>query len=401
MDRRRLAERLRSVRSDRDVRGNAVSPSPVCSVEEAGRPDERLVSRGWESLRRLSYRRETVSSVDFTEAVAAIETTSDHFLIPGGIEPDSLAFMDIETTGLSGGAGNLAFLIGVGRFREGRLWIEQFFLADFPGEPEFLSCLDSVLDEALIFVTYNGKSFDTNILKTRFLMNGMRKEFPRQIDLLHPSRRLWKRVLESCSLGTVEERVLGVGREMDVPGALIPEIFFQFLRTGNPDPLEPVFHHHLYDIETLARLLFHLESMFVRPDTAGFVDHAALGELLLLRGRPTGEGVLGSAFARGDRRAGKVLSLHLKRSGRIEEAVSIWKAMYADETDLFAGLELAKYLEHRSRSYQEAIDIVASMLSMPHSLGIRGELRHRLERLRVKKEAAGTTRDRIKTDVNR
>ncbi len=392
MDRRRLAERLRTLRTDREIDRSQAPLSRSDTVEETNRLVERLTGRGWTRLHRLTYRRETVSSVDFSAATAAAEAATELFLLSPGSGPELLAFMDIETTGLSGGAGNPAFLVGVGRLREGRLWIEQFFLADFPGEPEFLGCLNSVLDENLVFVTYNGKSFDTNILKTRFLMSGMRKEFPRQIDLLYPARRLWKRVLASCSLGTVEKRVLGIGRELDVPGSLIPDIYFEYLRSGDPDLLEPVFHHHLYDIETLARLLFHMESIFARPDLAGFVDESAFGEMLLQRGRPAGETVLASAFERGNRRAGKHLSIHLKRTGRIGEAVSIWRAMYSAGPDLFAGIELAKYTEHRLKRYPEAIDIVSNLLSMPHSPVIRGELRHRLERLRTKLSASGAVK---------
>jgi hypothetical protein len=167
---------------------------------------------------------------------------------------DQFLFFDLETTGLSSGAGTVAFLAAFGRFVEeagsagrsppsgvyGKLQIDQFLLLDYPGEPDFLEGVLSFIAESsgripgapLFLTTYNGKSFDSQILKTRCLMNGFPPPDLPQADLLHPARKLWKRMLPNCSQATIETMVLGLDRSGDLPGALAPDIWFAFLRSG-------------------------------------------------------------------------------------------------------------------------------------------------------------------------
>jgi uncharacterized protein YprB with RNaseH-like and TPR domain len=176
---------------------------------------------------------------------------------------DHLLFFDLETTGLSGGAGTVAFLAAFGALNGGgrtaarrSLRITQYLLLDYPGEPDFLeSVLAEFKKEPLLIVSFNGKTFDSQILKTRCLMNGITPPEYRHADLLHPARRLWKTILPDCSQGTIETRILGIDRAGDTPGSLAPDIWFNFLRNGETDALLGICEHNRRDIAGLAAIL--------------------------------------------------------------------------------------------------------------------------------------------------
>ena len=176
-------------------------------------------------------------------------------LLGADIPAENCIFYDTETTGLSGGAGTLAFLIGTGRCIGDSLIIRQVFLADFPGEGEMLRLLSRELTDEGIYVSYNGKTFDSHLLRSRFLFHGMKTELAAQADLLYPARRLWKHRLPNCSLQSVEREVLGIERRGDIPGRDVPEYYFAFLKSGSFSLLEDVFRHNKQDIVSLAALL--------------------------------------------------------------------------------------------------------------------------------------------------
>ncbi|MDR1929770.1 MAG: ribonuclease H-like domain-containing protein [Treponema sp.] len=200
---------------------------------------------------------------------------------PGGGSPPgpgALLFFDLETTGLSGGAGTVAFLAAFGRFvpetLSGRavLRVTQYLLLDYPGEYDFLEALLSEFQAGPggdgrfpLTVTYNGKSFDSQIVKTRCLMNGLEAPVFYHADLLHPGRRLWKRVLPNCSQATVETLILGLDRTGDTPGELAPDIWFSFLRSGDPSALLGVCDHNVKDIFGLAALFLAFADIAERP----------------------------------------------------------------------------------------------------------------------------------------
>lgn len=195
-----------------------------------------------------------------------------------------LVFFDLETTGLSHGSGTVAFMAAVGKLEDGGavLTVHQLILADYPGEPYFLERLEALIGKDPILVSFNGKCFDSQILVTRNLMNGLRPSYLSSsilhLDLLHPSRRLWKRKLESCRLQTIEAAMLGVVREDDLPGSEAPEAWFSWLKTGDNGNLLRIGEHNLIDCVSLARLLFRLDSAIEAAE-----GRAALIRALALR----------------------------------------------------------------------------------------------------------------------
>jgi len=167
--------------------------------------------------------------------------------------PEDLLFFDVETTGLSGGAGTVAFLAGFGRLGGGgtSLVITQYLLLDYPGERPFIEALleeFAPAREPPVLVTYNGKTFDSQILRTRCLFLGLAPPAFLPCDLLHPARRLWRRGLPDCRQSTVETRILGLDRSGDLGGALAPDRWFQFLRSQETPGLLEVCEHNLRDI---------------------------------------------------------------------------------------------------------------------------------------------------------
>ena len=268
-----------------------------------------------------------------------------------------------------------------------RLIVNQYFLSDFPGELDFLLFIKELLVEKRILVSYNGKSFDYPLLKTRFLMKGMQIPVLPEIDLLHISRRLWKNRLPSCRLGVIEEKILNIRRVGDVPGIEIPDIYFNFLKTGNADMLQKVFKHHIQDIKSLAFLFFHIGQLWDNPGSCLKEDRTPLGKLLLIKKRTEGLNLLKISWEAGDFNAGKFLSLYLKRKGRILEAVSIWEEMWKKRQEIFQGIELAKYYEHKVKDIPGALKIVTVLINKDiYLLDKKGfeKLDHRLKRLKRK-----------------
>ena len=177
-------------------------------------------------------------------------------------------FLDTETTGLSGGAGTVAFLVGVG-FVEGESFVvEQYLMRDYGDEPELLDRLAERMQSFDAVCTFNGKNFDLPLLQTRYTMCRMREKWREleQLDLLYPARRTWKRRIGSCRLANLEAQILGKPREDDLPGSEAPQRFFDYLKTGDFSLLDEVVHHNRQDIETLGTLLAHLCALYAHPE---------------------------------------------------------------------------------------------------------------------------------------
>jgi uncharacterized protein YprB with RNaseH-like and TPR domain len=192
------------------------------------------------------------------------------------VKPEDMIFFDLETTGLSGGAGTVAFLAAIGFFipsnktqnrkQSFALQIDQYLLLDYPGEADFLeSIIPNLNAEGKIIITYNGKSFDTKLFRTRCLMNGTKPPIYEEADLLHPARRLWKRILPNCSQAEIETSILGLDRTGDVSGAFAPQIWFDFLKSQAPHDLLNICDHNKKDIEGLASLFVLFTKIAAHP----------------------------------------------------------------------------------------------------------------------------------------
>jgi uncharacterized protein len=176
------------------------------------------------------------------------------------IAPERLLLFDTETTGLAGGTGTRAFMIGVADWHEGQFRERQLLISTLAAESAMLDCFASWLRPDSVLVSYNGKSYDAPLLKTRFRLH--QRACPlaglTHLDLLHPVRRRWRGVWENCRLATVERQLLRVVREDDLPGSEAPAAWLGFLRGGSAAPLHRVAHHNSQDLRSLGGILVHL-----------------------------------------------------------------------------------------------------------------------------------------------
>jgi uncharacterized protein YprB with RNaseH-like and TPR domain len=280
--------------------------------------------------------------------------------------PDSFAYLDIETTGLMGGAGTYAFLVGVGRFEPDGFHLAQFFMRDPSEEPAHLLALEEFLAPCEMLVTYNGKSFDAPLLNTRYLAQGWKSPLTslNHLDLLHLVRRFWRERFPSRTLGNIETFILGAHRSQeDVPGWMIPQLYFDYLRSGDATPLQSVFYHNEMDVLAMAALLNHLTQILERPpDISGESAHelAGIGRFYEDMGNlEDSEKAYQACLACGLK--DKVywdsverLSYIKKRRGDFKSALALWEQA-ANSDHLYAYVELAKYFEHRLRDYPQAL----------------------------------------------
>jgi len=319
------------------------------------------------------------------------------------IHLSKFAFLDTETSGLSGGTGTYAFLVGVARFIDNQFVLQQFFMRDPAEEPALLEGIANFLAPCQSLVTFNGKSFDAPLLSTRYRLHQIPipyKDYS-HLDLLPLARRLWRDRLESRALKYLEEHVLGLKRSSEeVPGYEIPWLYFDYLRTGDARPLGGVFYHNAMDVVAMAALLAHMNDMLQSP-YEGKVQHGldfvALGKLfedlgywdeaarLFERGLESqlNEADFGLAVKR--------LSSLQKKRGDIGEAIRLWETA-AEQGHLYAFIELAKYYEHKERDVKSALKWTKSALKRvemaDQPVYVRnfwmGEIEHRMERLKRK-----------------
>lgn len=293
----------------------------------------------------------------------------------------NILFFDAETTGLSGGAGTRAFLIGLGYFKGDDFKVQQYFMADYPAEADFLEQLFPAFQKADLIVSYNGKSFDVPLLRDRFAFYGLQWEVPAQLDLLTFSRRLWRQQLASCDLGTIEKEILTIKRGLDIPGAQIPEIYFRFLDKGDFYPLRPVFSHHEQDIHSLALLSLQIEKIMQSP--LDYTDYSYYGLIKIFEDfglLQKKQHLLCEAELTEQGRPAYMLSLLLKQQKMWPRALSLWQNL-AEQGDLKAYVELAKYYEHRIKDLTKALQITRQVLGLAVEEKLKSELLHRKERL--------------------
>jgi uncharacterized protein YprB with RNaseH-like and TPR domain len=309
-------------------------------------------------------------------------------------------FLDTETTGLAGGTGTMAFLIGLGWFEDGQFHIRQILARDFGEEKAALAYLSEIAGQKKFLVTFNGKAFDVNLLTARFILNRLRSDLSSlpHLDLLHPSRRILGHRLENSRLATLEAEVLGVEREDDIPGWEIPQRYFDWLRQRDGRLLAAIFEHNRLDVISMASLTAHLTEILTAQELMQNVDAAdylAAARLLSKRRDSCGvEKILNMFDDRGCNEISDVskkeLSFLYKRNGRWQEAAQIWQELVtAMPPDYSTISELAKWLEHHVRDYQRAKDLVEKALNQTHALSAeqRDSLLHRLKRVNAKLES--------------
>ncbi len=303
-------------------------------------------------------------------------------------------FLDTETTGLAGGTGTMAFLIGLGWFEEGHFQVRQILARDFGEEKAALTYLKEIAARKKFLVTFNGKAFDVNLLSTRFILNRIQSDLAGlpHLDLLHPSRRILGHRLINCRLATLEEEILGVRREGDIPGWEIPQRYFDWLRRRDPRLLAGIFEHNRLDVISMATLTAHLVDVLTANALAQHAhedDYLAAARLLLQKSNREGAQKILDTFREDScpefsTHSKKTLSQLYKRTGRLEEAAQIWMQMAACEPyEFYAISEMAKYLEHHIRDYIRAKNMVENALSGKNSFSDeeRDSLSHRLKRL--------------------
>lgn len=312
---------------------------------------------------------------------------------PSHVRADEVVFLDTETTGLAGGTGTVAFLVGTGRV-EGEVFVlRQYFLRDYPDEPGLLHALTEDIEQ-LPLVTFNGRSFDWPLLTTRWRMHRHRPTVRAHADLLPTARRLWARTLHSHSLAALERHVLGLDRGEDIPGWQIPRAWFDFLRGGPAHQVIAAFRHNEIDVVSMlalfARVGHTLELPLERVAKPG--DQLGTARLFLDLDQP--------ALARRCLEAGLAASteeeahpLHrllgrlYRQAGQHDTALGHWAAVArsAPGFDLEAYEQVAKIHEHARRDYTEALAWTeeALRLAEPASRAAR-LLDHRAGRLRAK-----------------
>ena len=312
------------------------------------------------------------------------------------IDMNKTVFLDTETTGLAGGAGTYIFLVGAGYFEGDQFCVRQYFMRDYNEERALLSAVNELLSNFEAIVSYNGKTFDIPLIQSRFIMSGMKMSLkdPYHFDLLYPARRLWKKRLESCSLSTVERDILGVIRENDVPGYLVPEIYFRYLKTKDARALKQVFEHNLQDILSLVALVSRMCCLVEDPfnNTKYGMDIFSIGKMFDEEKRYEQCTHYYTEALKHNLREEETLeilrlaSFAYKRQGEWEEAEKIWKKTIerSPEFIYYPYEELAKYYEHHLKDYQKAETIIEESLNIVENIFLREKLQYRLNRIKGK-----------------
>jgi hypothetical protein len=328
-------------------------------------------------------------------------------------------FVDLETTGLSGGAGTVAFLVGCGWFDLGAFQVRQFLLTSYASERALLCAVAECFGATSLLVTYNGKTFDVPVMETRWQFHRMPLplESVRHFDMLHPARRLWRARLATapdgsevgCRLGALERVLCGVNRVGDIPGMDIPARYFRFLRTGDAHPLEPVLEHNRLDLISLAAVCAHAVQLVEEgtPRCRDAAEAVALGRVYERAGcvdraidayeRAAGDPsahidvLLEAIYRRG---------LRLRRDRRFSDAAECWRRLLelkqgrsGRRSTLLAPLRqfaveaLAIHHEHRERDYEGAKELTLQLLDESADGEVRPKTeatRNRLARLERK-----------------
>ena len=328
---------------------------------------------------------------------------------PPTLDPGRMLFVDLETTGLAGGAGTYAFLVGLGWFDGASFRVRQLLLAGYAAEKVLLEEVADLAAASGTLVTYNGKTFDVPLMETRFLFHRMSPPFSdvQHLDMLHHARRLWRpraiseprededgRNQTTCRLSAMEEAVLGHVRENDVSGFEVPARYFHYVRTGDARPLGAVFEHNRLDLLALAMLTATAATMLEEGPTASRTASEAMGlgrvyercglteEARACYARATGLG--GSCAVQAE--ALRAYGVSCRRAGQFDAAAEAWQRILAlrdcpMQIIKEAAEALAIHHEHRLRDFRVARLFAVHSLELTVSATRREAARHRVARL--------------------
>ncbi|HOJ10559.1 MAG TPA: ribonuclease H-like domain-containing protein [Clostridiales bacterium] len=306
-------------------------------------------------------------------------------------------FLDTETTGLSGGTGTVAFLIGTGFFKDDVFIVRQYFMRDYDEEIAMLKALNHLAVSYKGLVTFNGKAFDWNLMQTRYTFSRIKIPIEEilHIDLLYPARRIWGSSLDSCSLSSLEENILGEYRVNDIPGAMIPSVYFKYLEDRDAREIKRVIKHNEQDVLSMVSLLLKINDLLQNPIANTECEHEllGLGRIFEACGENENfieclENCLNSENIFVKETASKKLSQIYKKTGNYEKAVEYWNSMISDRETLniYPLIELAKYYEHKEKNIFKALEITEKAVQLSLKMGInnsiyREDLKKRLTRL--------------------
>jgi uncharacterized protein len=322
-------------------------------------------------------------------------------------DPGEWLFLDTETTGLSGGSGTYPFLVGLAWWEGGGLEIEQLFMREYSEERSLLFALRERIADHPVAVTFNGKSFDWPLLETRYRMTRkISVPTPRaHLDFLHPARHLWRLRLGSVRLSELERHVLGWDRGADLLSGLIPQIYFDYLRGGPPEPLVPVLNHNQMDLRGLAALSSRILSLLSDAETLGQdgLELFGVSRICEKRGEDTRarslyeKSIASFLPIETDRVARRSLARLAKRQGDFELACELWKEAIGNSRHGYEAYEqLAIYYERKAREPEQARKIMKQALDELRRAIQAGEIAagpyreikakfdHRMERLERK-----------------
>jgi len=290
-------------------------------------------------------------------------------------KPSDLFFIDTETSSLSTGTGTFVFLIGFAQLKDNALSMTQLFLDHPIDEKTLLSIFDQNLSPNSVFISYNGKAFDIPMLKNRFILNKIphRLNDIEHLDLLHAARSLWKLRLESRKLSDIEHEILGFQRNDDeIPGWLVPQLYYDYIESGDAQPLKGVFYHNEMDVLSLVAILFYMNDLLAQNLPASALDSrdsVSIGYLFSKLGLwEQSDTFFQSGLQNGlpddvHKSASKNYAFSLKKQKRLEESMSHFEQA-AVRDDLISCVELAKYYEHQKKDYQKALFWVDKALSL-------------------------------------
>jgi uncharacterized protein len=326
-------------------------------------------------------------------ALRRVETVRVPVAVAAAVPPSpATIFLDTETTGLAGGTGTYVFLVGLATWTTARtLTVTQYFLGDLGAEAAFLHAVREAVAEARELVTFNGRTFDLPLLETRYLLaraSWWGAELPHQ-DLYPVARALWRGRAVDCRLSTLEGTLLGLDRGDDLPGALVPQVYFRYLRTRDPGPLPRIFRHNRWDLVALAGLHARAAALLDGPDPRHDpVEWIGAGRWLERR-----EPDRSARFYEAALRAGLPVALEpgvawrlgwlWRRAGRVGEARSLWAdaVARAERPPLRLLIDLAKLHEHHARDYGAALDLTRVALAAAEAWElVGGDLVEALER---------------------